>query len=242
MKKISFVFALLICLTACSEKESNLVITGAVKGLKKGTLYLQKIQDTVLVTLDSMEVKGQPNFIFETSIESPQVLYLYLDKADGTEYNDRILFFAEPGEMTLTTTLKNFEADAVVGGSENHKKLLDYQKMISRFDEQNLALIKENLAAQQKGDTALAVETSSKYDNLLKRRYLYTVNYALNQKDYEVAPYLAVSEIFDANIKYLDTIFGSLPPKVKDSKYGKSLGEILKDRREQLVTQESEQQ
>ena len=55
----------------------------------------------------------------------------------------------------------------------------------------------------------------------------------MNNKDYEVAPYLAVSEIFDANIKFLDTIQESLPPKVRDSKYGKSLEEFLKERKQQ---------
>jgi len=57
------------------------------------------------------------------------------------------------------------------------------------------------------------------------------VNFALNNKDYEVAPYLAVSEIFDANIKYLDTIQKSLSPEVRDSKYGKSLTDFIKERR-----------
>jgi len=233
MKKISILIAFIICLTACSEKKDNLVITGAVKGLKKGTLYLQKIEDTVLVTIDSLNIKGDPNFVFETSIESPQVLYLYLSKVDATQYNDRLLFFAEPGEMTVTTTLKNFETDLVVTGSENHKKLEEYQKMMDRFNEQNLELIKENLEARQQENEEVALATDTKADNLLKRRYLYTVNYALNNKDYEIAPYLAISEIFDANIKFLDTINQSLSQKVKDSRYGKSLEEFLKERREQ---------
>ena len=233
MKKLSILFAFFICLTACSEKKGNLTITGAVKGLKEGTLYLQKIEDTVLVTIDSIAIKGEPNFAFETTIESPQVLYLYLEKVDATQYNDRLLFFAEPGEMTVNTSLKNFETDLVVQGSENHKKLEEYKKMIERFNAQNLELIKENLEAQQQGNEELALATSTKADNLLKRRYLFTVNYALNNKDYEVAPYLAVSEIFDANIKFLDTIQESLPPKVRDSKYGKSLEEFLKERKQQ---------
>lgn len=232
MRKISILFALLLCLYACSDKESNLKISGEIKELKKGTLYLQKIEDTTLVTLDSIVIKGNPAFTFETNIESPQVLYLYLDKVDGTEFNDRLLFFAEPGEMTVRTSLKNFESDAVVEGSVNQEKYAEYQKMMARFNSQNLDLLKENLEAQQKEDAELATATSQKFDNLLKRRYLYTVNFALNNKELEVAPYLAVSEIYDANIKYLDTIYNALSPKVKDSKYGQSLKDFLKERRE----------
>lgn len=232
MKKFSLLFILLLSLIACHQKQGNLTITGKVKNLKKGTLYLQKIEDTTLVTLDSVVVKGDPNFVFQADLESPQVLYLYLDKVDGTDYNDRFLFFAEPGEMSVTTTLDNFETDAVVKGSVNHEKLEEFRKMMDKFNGQNLDLLKLHLEAQRDGDTALANETNTKRNSLLKRRYLYTVNYALNQKDYAIAPYLAVSEIFDANIKYLDTIQQALSPEVRESKYGKSLEKFLKERRE----------
>ena len=52
----------------------------------------------------------------------------------------------------------------------------------------------------------------------------------MNNKDYEIAPYLAVSEIFDANVKYLDTIYKSLEPKVRRSKYGKVLKDYIEER------------
>ena len=137
--------------------------------------------------------------------------------------------------MTLpcgcNTTLKNFETDVIVEGSENQKKLMEYQEMMKQFNQRNLDLIKLNLKAQQLEDQASIDSTTREYDNLLKRRYLYTVNFAINNKDYEIAPYLAISEVYDANIKYLDTIYKSLTPKVKTSKYGQSLEQFLEERR-----------
>ena len=53
----------------------------------------------------------------------------------------------------------------------------------------------------------------------------------MNNKDLEIAPYLAVSEIFDANVKYLDTIYSSLTPQVRKSKYGKTLKEFIEERK-----------
>lgn len=239
MKKIAFLF-LAALITACSSEETNLIVQGKVEGLKKGTLYLQKIEDTALVTIDSVIVDGNDAFVFETFIEDPQVLYLYLNKKDNSEYDDRVMFFAEPGEMTLNTTLKNFETDVVIEGSENHQKLLEYKKMMSQFNARNLELIKANLMAQKNQNTDSIEATIKEYDNLIKRRYLYTVNFALNNKDLELAPYLAISEVYDANIKYLDTIYQSLTPQVKDSRYGKSLKEFLKERKqqEQILAQE----
>lgn len=232
MKKLGLLLITIITLAACSSEESNLTITGKVQGLKKGTLYLQKVEDTSLITLDSVVMSGNENFVFKTSIESPQVLYLYLNKKDNTIYDDRLMFFAEPGEMIINTTLKNFEEDAIVEGSENQKKLLEYRNMINRFNTRNLELIQKSVAAEQEEDQATLDSANAEYDNLIRRRYLFTVNFAMNNKDLELAPYLAISEIYDANIKYLDTIYSSLTPEVKESRYGRSLEEFLKERRE----------
>ncbi|WP_316931602.1 hypothetical protein [Flavimarina sp. Hel_I_48] len=67
--------------------------------------------------------------------------------------------------------------------------------------------------------------------DLVRRKYLYTVNFAMNNKNLEVAPYLAISEIFDANVKYLDTIYKALEPDIRKSKYGKTLKGFIKERK-----------
>lgn len=234
MKKLAVLVIALCCFAACSKKdESNLNITGKVQGLKKGTLYLQKVEDTSLVTMDSIVIQGNPDFSLSAHIETPQILYLYLDKPGSSPYDDHILFFAEPGEMVINTTLQNFNTDAVVEGSNNQKKLMEYRQMMQRFNDRNLELIQNHFKAQQENDSELVDSTAKEYDNLLRRKYLFTVNFALNNKDLEVAPYLAISEIHDANIKYLDTIYKSLDPEIQESLYGQSLQSYLKERLEE---------
>ncbi|MGY5850321.1 DUF4369 domain-containing protein [Salegentibacter sp. F14] len=233
MKKLSLLLLILIGLSACSTKESNLVVNTQIKGLKKGTVYLQKIEDTLLVNVDSVVINGNAEFVLETYIESPQMMYLSLDKVDNSEYNDRLDFFADKGEVSIVTNLENFEEDAEIVGSKNQEKLVEYRKIQKRFNDRNLDLIKESFEAEKEGDEELLLEIDKKYENLLKRRYLYTVNYAINNKDLEIAPYLALSEVFDANIKYLDTIYSSLDKNVKKSFYGKELKRFLKERREE---------
>ncbi|WP_035695915.1 DUF4369 domain-containing protein [Christiangramia portivictoriae] len=233
MKKLTLLLVILISVSACSEKESNLIVNGEIKGLKKGTLYLQKIEDTALVNVDSVQVTGDPKFTMETYLESPQIMYLYLEKVDNNQYDDRIDFFADEGQITINTKLEKFETSAEVIGSVNQEKLVEYKKMISRFNDQNLDLIKESFEAEKEQDEEKLMEIDQKYDKLLRRKYLYTVNFALNNKQHEIAPYLALSEVFDANIKYLDTIYNSLEPKIKKSKYGKELKSFLKERRKE---------
>ena len=115
-----------------------MILSGKIEGLRKGTLYLQKIQDSLMINIDSLEVNGSPKFQFKTEIESPEVYYLYLNKEDGDSLNDRILFFAEKGELSINTLLKTFESSAIVTGSENQKLLQEYKKLARQFDGKNL--------------------------------------------------------------------------------------------------------
>ena len=58
MKKTIIAFAAILLVMACSKKESTdgLHITGNIKGLKNGTLYIQRIVDTSLVVIDSIKI------------------------------------------------------------------------------------------------------------------------------------------------------------------------------------------
>ena len=66
----------------------------------------------------------------------------------------------------------------------------------------------------------------------MKRKYRYTAHFAITHADKEIAPYLALSEISNINIPYLDTIQKSMTPDVAKSKYGKMLSEYVKERKE----------
>ncbi|MAW97153.1 MULTISPECIES: DUF4369 domain-containing protein [unclassified Leeuwenhoekiella] len=229
IKNLLIYVLLFTTLLSCS-KSGNFVLTGKVNGLRKGILYLQKVEDTVLVNLDSVVIDGDPEFELYADLKEPQVVYLTLEKVDASDYDDRILIFAEPGEMTLNTSLKNFQSQVAITGSENQLKLEEYNKVLRRFNDENLNLIKKSFEVRKDENEDSIIFYDQKIQNLIKRKYLYTVNFAMNNKDYEIAPYLAVSEIFDANVKYLDTIYKSLEPKVRRSKYGKVLKDYIEER------------
>ena len=132
----------LIFLMGCQSnpKPSGLMmhVSGKVAGLRKGTLFLQKILDSTLVNVDSIVINGEPEFEFRTEIESPEIYYLYLNKDDGDTLNDRIMFFAEKGEITINTLLKTFESSAKVSGSENQELLQEYRKIARQFNAKTL--------------------------------------------------------------------------------------------------------
>lgn len=230
MKKISALF-LALCVLACGKNEDNLIVKGHIKGLKKGVVYLKKANDSTLATVDSMVVNGNASFELQSPIESPEVFFLYLDKNSALE--DRIAFFADKGVTEINTSLKNFVYDAQINGSEQQKVFEDYRNTLSKINNRRLDLIKEAFEAEKAGDSAKIDSIEQESKSITKRKYLYTVNFAINHKDSEVAPYLALSEIYNANLSLLDTINKSLTPKVKSSKYGKELDKFIKEIKEQ---------
>ncbi len=230
MKRFLLTITILFIVQSCSNIENQMLLTGTVKGLKKGTLILQKIKDTLLVSVDSVIVNGVSSFSFSEIIESPEVYYLYVRLKDGSLQDDHIAFFAEPGEININTTLKNFEIDAIISGSKNQEQLTEYNKLMERYNNKNLDLIEQMFNAKKDRKDSLIMAIEKKQTKLLISRYLATVNYSLRINDFELAPYLMISQVYDISKKYLDTVYNTLTPKVKDSKYGRALESLIQSR------------
>lgn len=224
MKKIVTAFVILLTLASCkNEPKTNLHLTGSVKGLKKGTLYIQRMKDTILTAIDTIHIDGDSKFESDLNIESPEMLYLFLDRGVTNSLDNNISFFAEPGKINIDTNLDTYLYSAKITGSKNHDKYEEYKKMSVRFRDVNLDLIKGRFNAIKFNHPKTLDSLNKVQESNTKRKYLFTANFALNNKDYEVAPYIVLSEIYDINIKYLDTIQKSMSPKVAQSRYGKEL-------------------
>ena len=228
MKKFLLPLFIVVLLVNCSEPKADVMtVSGSVKGLKKGVLYLQKVADSTLITIDSLEINGNGNFTFNTTLESPELFYLYLKKEDNNDINDRITFFGEPGVININSVWNAFDSKAVIEGSETHKKLEEYKKVMSRFNTQNLELITASNNPEVQGDPQAMDSLIKANDKNILRSYLYSLNFALNNKNSHIAPYIALTEVEDANIIYLDSIYNSLSPEVANAKYGRALAAYL---------------
>ncbi|MGB3152113.1 MAG: DUF4369 domain-containing protein [Maribacter sp.] len=230
MKNLFAAVSILVLLSSCGgNTEKTMSITGKIKGLKKGTLYFQHVPDSTLITIDSLEIDGDGNFTFKTEVESPELFYLYLNKKDNNDVNDRITFFGEPGEINIQTNWNTFDTNAKITGSESQNKLEQYRKVMSNINKKSIELMQiaartENPFSQSQLDSLQEVTNRN-----VQRGYLYAINFAINNKDSYIAPFIALKEIPDANIKYLDSIFDVLSPEVANSKYGKELKKHLEN-------------
>ncbi len=227
MKKL-LVLGFVILMAACSsKKEGNMIVNGQIKGLKKGTLYLQKIdKDTILKTIDSVSVLGSDQFTLTADVDEPEMYYLTFD---GNTTNKYITFFADKGIINITDDVSKFGLNPIITGSKNQDILNNYTKISRRFNEQNLDLIQRKFYAQKSKNKDSVDIITKEYETLLRRRYMVTVNFALNNKDNHVGPYLALTELVNANVKWLDTINKSLSQDIKNSVYGKKLNQFVLD-------------
>ena len=227
MKRVIFGLMMFMAFSQCTTENKNTVISGAVDGLKKGHLLVQELSDTLLVTLDSIHVEGNARFTFNIDLTEPQVLYLALIFQDSVTQTKYIPFFAEPGIITVDTSLENYEVDYTITGSKNEALWNDYRQLMSRYKQRKLDYIKEELSAMQTGNVADIETWRVQQQKLMTSRYLATVNFAKNHQDMAIAPYLMLLEIPDVNPNYHDTIFKLLRPEIKNSKYGIALESFI---------------
>ncbi len=220
----TLLFVVIILLTACSQQTKKMMVSGNIKGLQKGTLYLQHVQDTNYVTLDSLVMNSTTNFRLGCNLEEAEMLYLSLSEDISA---DRISFFGSNGNTNINTTLKRFKFDAQIDGGPQQELLESYYEIMSRFKNQRLEFIKDKINAQKDLNLELAEKIQLKIDNVITRSYLYSINFAINNKQSEVAPYVAVAKVYDANVKYLDSINSVLPKNIADSKYGTILEDYI---------------
>lgn len=223
MKKI-LVIGLLLLIVACSkEKElGNMVVQGKIKGVKKGTLYLKKMRDTLIISVDSIRLFGEDSFTLSDNITSPEMYFLSLDQ------NQSILsFFGEEGIITINDQLEKFGVAPLIEGSINQKILDNYKKISGKFQAKQLDLLAANMQAQKDNDLENSQSLRKQAEKQNLKKYIYTINFALNNADTEAAAYITLTELVNANVKYLDSINNSLTKKVQQSLYGKKLAEFV---------------
>jgi hypothetical protein len=210
---------------SCGKDTKDMTVKGHIKGLKKGTIYLKKANDSTIVIVDSTTVNGTSSFEMYADIDSPEMFFIELDKT--TKADERLSFFGNNGITEINTTLKDFAYKAEIKGSKQQALIEEYLTMMSKFNDRNLDLITSKIEAYNSKDTISYQKFDKQINSFTKTKYLYTTNFAVNNKDSEVAPYLALTEIYNANITLLDTINNSLTKEIKNSKYGIALDKYI---------------
>tara|TARA_B100001027_G_scaffold44062_1_gene28483 strand:+ start:141 stop:842 length:702 start_codon:yes stop_codon:yes gene_type:complete len=225
---IKYLF-LLLFFKCTNDIDKNLNISGSVKGLRKGKLYLQKyINDTILINIDSLKIEGVENFEFNDSLGEAQFYFLTLKKDETDTTLQKIPFFAEKGNIKINTRLNTFISSAKVDGSENQILWDEYLMVMRKFKNQNINLVKDYLEKKGEFSSEKKFELFENKNNLINRKKaLFALNFAMNNSNKEISAYIGLYELNNISKKYLDSLYSKLDTEIKNSFYGKKLKKKL---------------
>lgn len=190
-----------------------------IEGFKKGKVSLQKVNDSTLITVDSVFVNTESPFNLSYDLKSPELFYITIDvsKKDKT-----LEFFGEQGEIIINSKLKNFSSEFKVHNSFNDSIYRNYLEIIRRFNFEELDLIKSSIEMTKLKQNDSLIKIQEKIRALNKRKSLFNLNFTVNNGNSSVAPLIAINNFSESKV-LLDTIIKSLDKEIVNSKYGKEL-------------------
>ncbi len=224
MKNVFSVLLLSVLMYACTHSSPDtFVLHGKLKGMSKATVYITKWRDSMYVVADSAKVSGTDEFELSDALDSPQIYYLKVKERPA----DSLLIFAEPGEVHLTAYLDKYAYSHRIKGSENQRLLEEYRRMSGKFNDKILEMTKLFWEYRRDNDSVHIDSLDKAYRSLVRKKYLYTANFAVKNAGQPVAAYVALTNLDDAGVALLDTVYRSLAAPVKKSLYAKELKRLL---------------
>jgi peroxiredoxin len=239
MKKILLLVAVAVALFSCSKvAEGEYLITGKVKGLKTGLVFLQKENpngmgiltvDTVKIVDEKFEIKGK--------VDEPAISLIEIQKVNG-----KVPFILEEGEISIEVD-KDSIFKSKIGGTYSNDEFFKFneesgkikkglQKKVMDFQMKNMAKMNE---ASQKKDTATINSLRKQYDDLQKGMTDYTFGYPKTHPKSFISV-LIVQAMF-SNPKYkpadIEAIYTTLDESLKKTKPGKKIKENLENIKKQ---------
>ena len=220
--KYYFLFVMII---GCGTKTDSYNVNLEVKGLKKGKLILKKIIDTSFVKLDSFIVNSGNKINFNVESQDSEMLFIDLNLNDNSDVKT-LNFFYEKNDIDIITSLDNYGFEIKVNGSKNDSLYRDYIAINKKFNNQKLDLFQKTFENKNSNNLDSLKIIEKLVVNINKRQYLHNANFAVRNSNYELSPFIALTDLFDSK-NMLDTIYKSLNTKIKNSKYGKELKSVI---------------
>ena len=209
------------------DNENQFSLSLEIEGLKKGIIYLEKITDSSMVAIDSVlyNYNGNNSIQFQGKIDEPEIMIISLTFENEPD-PQRFPFFVEKSNIILKTRLKDFGFKVNSKGSENDSIYRQYLDINKKFNNEKLDLISKSLAFQKSVNKDSISFYDSKLVSVNKRQFLHNANFAMRYSNYEIAPYIAITDLRESST-ILDTIYKSLSNGIKNSKYALQLKTLI---------------
>ena len=153
------------------------------------------------------------------------MIFLDLNLNDGSD-TKTMNFFAENSKIDIETSLENYGFNLSIKGSTNDSIYRDYISLNKKFNNQKLDLYERSFKNVKSNNKDSLKIIENLIININTRQFLHNANYAVRNSKYEVAPYIAITDLYESK-KILDTIYKSLDEKIIGSKYGIQLKKMI---------------
>ncbi|MGL2966307.1 DUF4369 domain-containing protein [Flavobacterium sp. XGLA_31] len=233
MKKVLLLSTVALALFSCSKvADGEYLITGKVKGMKTGLVFLQKEDpsgmglvniDTVKIVDEKFEIKGK--------VDEPAINLIEIQKVQG-----KVPFIMETGEITIDVD-KDSIFKSKIGGTYSNDEFAKFneesakikkrlQKSVMDFQMKNMAKMTE---ARKNKDTVTINSLRKQYELLQKDMTDYTFNYPKSHPKSFIS--VLITQAMFNNPKFqpkdIEATFNSLDESLKKTKPAKKIKENL---------------
>jgi peroxiredoxin len=240
MKKILFLVTTAVVLFSCKNlADGEYEITGNIKGIKSGLVYLEKQDpmgmgvktiDTVKIIDGKFEIKGKTT--------EPEICFIQIDKVNG-----KVPFILEGGEIEMQVDKDSLFKSKLSGtysndefskfNEETNKLQKKVQKKAMDFQMKNMAKMNE---AQKNKDTVAMNSLRKQYELIQKDITDYTFDYPKTHSKSYISV-LIVQAMFNNSkfkVKEIETVYNSLDESLKKTKPGKKVKENIDNLKKQM--------
>lgn len=228
MKKTLLLLAVVLVLVSCKKlAEGEYEITGNVKGMKTGTVYLEKQSPMGMGTqpVDTVKIIDG-KFVIKGKTKETEISFIQIEKLQG-----KIPFILEGGEIEITVDKDSLFKSKTVGtysndeftkfNDESNKIQKRLQKKVTEFQNKNMAIINE---AQKNNDTLTMSKLRDEYEFIQKDITDYTFTYPKTHPKSFIS--VLIIQMMVNNPKYakeIEPLYNSLDESLKKTKPGKSI-------------------
>ncbi len=228
MKKTLLLLAVVLVLVSCKKlADGEYEITGNVKGMKTGTVYLEKQSPMGMGTqpVDTVKIIDG-KFVIKGKTKETEISFIQIEKLQG-----KIPFILEGGEIEITVDKDSLFKSKSVGtysndeftkfNDESNKIQKRLQKKVTEFQNKNMAIINE---AQKNNDTLTMSKLRNEYEFIQKDITDYTFTYPKTHPKSFIS--VLIIQMMVNNPKYakeIEPLYNSLDESLKKTKPGKSI-------------------
>jgi peroxiredoxin len=139
---IATAIILITLISACTDNRTKLNLTGTVKNVSAGTIYLKQYDNKSFFTIDSATIVDG-KFNFKTKTKLPEIYGLSLVGSDEDPFTSFLVFLDE-NPINIDFDIENKFRNTVVHGSKEHDLFLQFS---SQRDKKIETILKENPAS-----------------------------------------------------------------------------------------------